>query len=116
MKVFVTGATGFIGSHLARALRQRGDEVRCLVRPTSRREVLADLEVDWRVGALDDVEALRRAIDGCDQVFHCAADYRFSPVDPAEVYRCNVDGTRAVLAACAAAGVGRVIYTSSVAT
>ena len=116
MKAFVTGATGFLGAHIARALRERGDAVRCLARPTSRRQALADLDVEWQVGALDDADGLRRAIDGCDLVFHCAADYRFSPARPAEVYRSNVDGTRAVLAACAAAGVGRVVYTSSVAT
>src|SRR5256885_15843727 len=102
MKAFVTGATGFIGAHIARALRERGDTVRCLARPTSHREALADLSVDWYVGALDDEDGLRRAIDGCDAVFHCAADYRFSPADPDQVYRSNVDGSRAVLAACAA--------------
>src|SRR4051794_15746149 len=99
MKAFVTGATGFIGAHVARALRQRGDAVRCLARPTSRRDGLADLDVDWRVAPLDDQEALRRAIDGCEVVFHCAADYRFSPARPVEVYRSNVEGTRAVLGA-----------------
>jgi dihydroflavonol-4-reductase len=116
MKAFVTGATGFIGAHIARALRERGDAVRCLARPTSRRDALADLDLEWWIGGLDDQDGLRRAIEGRDVVFHCAADYRFSPADPDEVYRSNVEGTRAVLGACAAAGVGRVVYTSSVAT
>jgi dihydroflavonol-4-reductase len=116
MRAFVTGATGFVGAHLARALRERGDETRCLVRPTSRRHHLDSLGVDCRVGDLADLDGLRGAIDGCDLVFHCAADYRFSVTDPTDVYRCNVDGTRNVFAAAAEVGVGRVVYTSSVAT
>jgi dihydroflavonol-4-reductase len=116
MKAFVTGATGFIGSHIARALRTRGDSVRCLARPTSRRGRLDGVDVDWWIGDATDEEGMRRAVDGCDVVFHCAADYRFSPLDPAEVFRNNVQGTKGVLGACAAVGVGRVVYTSSVAT
>jgi dihydroflavonol-4-reductase len=116
MRAFVTGATGFVGAHLAQALRRRGDPVRCLIRPTGRRDHLADLDVDWRTGDLGDGEGLRRAIDGCDVVFHCAADYRFSAADPQEIYRSNVDGTKNVFAAAADVGVARVVYTSSVAT
>src|SRR4051794_40241527 len=116
MRAFVTGATGFVGAHLAQALRRRGDSVRCLVRPTGRRDRLSDVDVEWWTGDLTDGEGLRRAVDGSDVVFHCAADYRFSAGDPREIYRSNVDGTRNVFAAAAAAGVGRVVYTSSVAT
>lgn len=116
MTAFVTGGTGFVGGHIVRALLDRGERVRCLVRAASEAGALAGLDVERVGGDLADAEALRRGISGCDLVFHAAADYRLSPPDPAELYRTNVDGTRNLLAAAEEERVGRVIYTSSVAT
>jgi dihydroflavonol-4-reductase len=116
MKVFVTGATGFVGSHVARALAQQGAELRLLVRPTSRTENIDSLDGERVTGDLCDAELLRKAMSGCELVFHVAADYRLWAREPAEIYRSNVEGTRTVLEAAKAAGVRRVVYTSSVAT
>jgi len=116
MRVFLTGATGFIGSHVAQALGARGDSLCCLCRPTSHRDDLDDLPIDWAVGDLVDRDSLRRAMIGAEVVFHCAAEYRLYARDPGEIYRNNVDGTRNVLELAAELGVGRVIYTSSVGT
>ena len=116
MRVFFTGATGFIGSHVARALMARGESLRCLCRPSSHRDDLEDLPIDWVVGDLTDRDSLRRAMTGAELVFHCAADYRLYAREPAEIYRSNVDGTRNVLELAAELGVRRIIYTSSVGT
>jgi dihydroflavonol-4-reductase len=116
MRVFLTGATGFIGSHVAQALVARGDGVCCLCRPTSHRGDLEDLPIDWFVGDVTDRDSLRRAMTGAEVVFHCAADYRLYAREPAEIYRSNVDGTRNVLELAAELGVRRIIYTSSVGT
>jgi dihydroflavonol-4-reductase len=116
MRVFVTGATGFIGSHVARALAARGDTVRCLCRRTSQRADLDGLPLDWILGDLNDRESLRRAMTGAEVVYHCAADYRLYARDPREIYRSNVDGTRNVLELAAELGVERIVYTSSVGT
>jgi len=116
MRVFLTGATGFIGSHVARALMARNESLCCLCRPSSHRADLEDLPIDWAVGDLTDRDSLRRAMTGAELVFHCAADYRLYARDPAEIYRSNVDGTRNVLELAAELGVRRVIYTSSVGT
>jgi dihydroflavonol-4-reductase len=116
MKTLVTGASGFVGGHITRLLRERGHDVRCLVRPSSRRGPLEGLGVAFHVGDLADRRALRQAIDGVDVVFHCAADYRFQVRSPAEIYRSNVTGTENLFAAASEVGVGRVVYTSSVAT
>ena len=116
MSVFLTGASGFIGSHVARALAARGEHVRCLCRSTSHRLDLSDLDVEWVIGDLTDRPSLRRAMAGSDTVFHCAADYRLYAADPAQLYRCNVDGTRNVLELAAELGVKKVVYTSSVGT
>jgi dihydroflavonol-4-reductase len=116
MKAFLTGATGFVGWHVLQALRARGDRVRCLVRPSSRHRIgsgPAD-EVEVVSGDLRDPEALGRGIDGCEVVFHCAADYRLFVPDPDAMYASNVDGTRNLLAAAARVGVRRVVYTSTV--
>jgi len=112
----VTGATGFIGGHVARALVERGDEVRCLVRPSSSRRALDGVEVETAEGDLLDRASLQRAMRGVDHVFHCAADYRLWARHPREIFATNVDGTANVLAAAADAGVQRIVYTSSVAT
>ena len=109
----LTGGTGFVGAHLARALTERGDRVRCLVRAGSRLDNLEELTVELVRGDLRDPESLARAAEGCDEIYHCAADYRLWAPDPAEIYENNVGGTRNVLEAAARAG-ARVVYTSSV--
>jgi dihydroflavonol-4-reductase len=112
---FVTGATGFVGAHVARALLAAGRQVRCLVRPSSDAALLATLPVERVPGDVTDPASVREGIAGCDEVFHCAADYRLYARDPAEIYRTNVEGTRIVLAAAEAAGARRIVHTSSVA-
>jgi dihydroflavonol-4-reductase len=116
MKAFVTGATGFVGSHVARALAERGADLRLLVRSTSRTDNIADLRAEVAPGDLRDPASLKNAMTGCDFVFHVAADYRLWVRDPEEMYRSNVEGTRAIIQAAQESGVHRVIYCSSVAT
>lgn len=116
MTTLVTGATGFVGSAVARALLARGEAVRVLVRAGSSLRNLADLTVEVVAGDLEQPETLRRAAAGCRALYHVAADYRLWAPEPAPMYRTNVDGTRALLRAAADAGVARIIYTSSVAT
>src|ERR1700680_3228695 len=116
MRVFVTGATGFLGSHVARVLSEQGADLRLLVRPTSNLKNLEGLKADTAVGDLRDPASLEKAMAGCDVVFHVAADYRLWVRDPNEMYRSNVDGTRAILEAARKNGVRCVVYTSSVAT
>ena len=116
MKVLVTGATGFVGSHVARVLSQQGCELRLLVRTSSPAANLADISGERIAGDLRDPESLRRAAAGCEVVFHVAADYRLWTPLPEELYRSNVMGTRSLLQAAREAGVRRVVYTSSVAT
>src|SRR5208337_5497551 len=121
MKAFVTGATGFLGSHVARALANQGAELRLLVRPTSNLKNLEGLlspgsNAETATGDLRDAASLEKAMSGCDTVFHVAADYRLWVRDPEQMYRANVEGTRAILAAARKNGVRRVVYTSSVAT
>jgi dihydroflavonol-4-reductase len=112
----VTGATGFVGSAVARALLRAGLPVRVLARPNSDRRNLADLSVEIAEGAMEDAASLDRAVAGCRYLFHVAADYRLWVPDPAAMYRANVDGTRELMFAALAAGIERVVYTSSVAT
>jgi len=109
--VLVTGATGFVGWHVARVLLERGCCVRALVRPSSR---VRELDVETVTGDLRDPDSLKSAVDGCGLVFHVAADYRLWAKDPSEMYRSNVDGTRNLLEAARAAGVEKVVYTSTV--
>jgi dihydroflavonol-4-reductase len=116
MLAFLTGATGFVGSHVARALAQQGVDLRLLVRPNSNRKNLDDLSADLITGDLRDPASLEKGIAGCDVVFHVAADYRLWVRDPDEMHRANVEGTRAILAAARRNNVRRVVYTSSVAT
>lgn len=116
MKCFVTGATGFLGSHVARALLVRGSDLRLLVRATSRLENIADLNAERVIGDLRDLDSLRRAMAGCEFVFHVAADYRLWARNRQELYESNVEGTRNILKAARESGVRRVVYTSSVAT
>jgi len=116
MKAFVTGATGFVGSHVARQLAEQGAELCLLTRKSSRTENIADLKADLISGDLTDPASLKRGMQGCDLVFHVAADYRLWVRDPREMYCANVEGTRSILQAAQESGVRRVIYTSSVAT
>jgi dihydroflavonol-4-reductase len=112
----VTGATGFVGSAVARALLARGHRVRVLARPNSDRRNLARLAVEIAEGAMEDPRSLAGAVAGCRYVYHVAADYRIWVPDPAPMFRANVDGTRDLLTAALEAGAERVVYTSSVAT
>lgn len=114
--VLVTGATGFVGSAVARALLARGRLVRALVRAGSERGNLAGLDIETVEGDLTDPASLARAVAGCEAVLHVAADYRIWVPDPGPMLRANVEGTEALMLAALAAGVGRVVYCSSVAT
>jgi len=116
LKAFVTGATGFLGSHVARVLADQGAELRLLARPTSNLRNLVGLRGDIVTGDLRDPASLEKAMSGCDTVFHVAADYRLWVRDPEEMYRSNVEGTRSILDAARKNNVQRVVYTSSVAT
>src|SRR5262249_1634268 len=116
MLAFLTGATGFLGSHVARALAEQGANLRLLVRSNSNTKNIDDLKADRVSGDLRDPTSLENGIAGCDVVFHVAADYRLWVRDPKEMYRSNVEGTRAILAAARRNNVRRVVYTSSVAT
>jgi dihydroflavonol-4-reductase len=114
--LLVTGGTGFVGSHVVRRLCQEGFAVRVLARRSSPLQLLDGLPVEIAIGDLLDAESLGKAVAGCEAVFHVAADYRLWARDPQEIYRNNVDGTEQVLAAARAAGVGRVVHTSTVGT
>jgi dihydroflavonol-4-reductase len=116
MTALVTGATGFVGAHVARALLASGRRVRCLVRPTSDAALLAGLAIEAVPGDVTDAASVRAAIQGCDEVFHCAADYRLYAREPTEIYRTNVEGTRILAAEARTVGVRRFVHTSSVAT
>ncbi len=116
MIALVTGATGFVGSAVLRQLIDHGWRTRALVRPESNRRNLDGLDVDLVEGDLRDRQSLDRALAGCEALFHVAADYRLWVPDPESIYKINVDGTRSLMEAALAAGVGRIVYTSSVAT
>jgi dihydroflavonol-4-reductase len=116
VKVFVTGATGFVGSHVAREAAARGAQLRLLVRPTSNLANVEGLNAETVTGDLLAPESLRPALRGCDAVLHVAADYRLWVRDPDAMYRSNVEGTRALLRLAREEGVPRFVYTSSVAT
>jgi dihydroflavonol-4-reductase len=112
----VTGASGFIGSHVAKRLVAKGNHVRVLTRPTSRLEAIIDVDVERVTGDLRDPSSLGSALKGVQRVFHVAADYRLWASNPREIYQTNVDGTRNLLAAARRAGVERFVYTSTVGT
>jgi dihydroflavonol-4-reductase len=116
MLAFITGTTGFLGSHLARVLAQQGAGLRLLVRPTSDLRNIADLNAERVEGDLRDTVSFEKALAGCDALFHVAADYRLWVRDPEQMYRSNVEGTRALIEAARKQGVRRIVYTSSVAT
>ncbi len=107
----ITGATGFVGWHVAKLALERGQRVRALVRQSSK---LRELDVETATGDLRDPDSLRRAVEGCGVVFHVAADYRLWAPAPEDLYRSNVDGTKNLLEAARREGVERVVYTSTV--
>jgi len=107
----VTGASGFLGWHVARLLTERGYRVRALCRPASR---IREIDVEISPGDLRDRDSLARAASGCHLVFHIAADYRLWSRNPDELYSSNVDGTRNILEAAERAGAERIVYTSTV--
>ena len=116
MRVFLTGATGFVGSHVAHAYVDAGAELRLLTRSSSNLASLEGIEADTVIGDLRQPETLRSALTGCHALVHVAADYRLWVPDPAEMYKANVDGTRELLRMAREVGIQRVVYTSSVAT
>lgn len=116
VRVLVTGASGFVGSALARAALARGYRVRALVRASSPRGNLRDLDIELAEGDMRDVASVERALDQVDVLFHVAADYRLWARDSHEITRANADGTRCVMQAALRRRVERVVYTSSVAT
>jgi dihydroflavonol-4-reductase len=111
---FVTGATGFVGSHVVRLLRMRGDRVRILARNSSRKSNVEGVDCEIVIGDLKDAVSLLRCVQGCRRVYHVAADYRLWARDPQDIYDNNVAGTRNLLIACCEAGVEKVVYTSTV--
>ncbi len=116
MRVFITGATGFVGAHVARRYAAEGASLCLLTRKTSRLDALAGLSADLVTGDLREPEGFRSALSGCDALVHVAADYRLWVRDPQEMYAANVDGTRELLRMARETGVQNVVYTSSVAT
>lgn len=116
MTTLVTGAAGFLGSHVARQLVARGDDVRVLVRASSSNRAISDLSLEYVTGDLRDAASLERAMNGVQRLFHVAADYRLWAKHPQDIYDSNVGGTKNLLEAAKRAGVGQLIYTSTVAT
>ena len=116
MTTLVTGATGFVGSAVARQLLARGEPVRVLARPGGDRRNLIDLKLEVVEGDLGDPASLKRALRGCQALFHVAADYRLWVPRPDEIYQANVEGTRRLMELAGEVGVARIVYTSSVAT
>lgn len=114
MKTLVTGGTGFVGSHLVRALLKRGEQVRCLVRPNSRLDNLKDLSVELINGDLRNLDSLRTAARNCRVLYHCAADYRLWCRAPREMYEINVEGSENIMQAAFYENVQTVVYTSTV--
>src|SRR5499425_777015 len=116
MKTLVTGAAGFLGSHLTRQLVARGADVRVLLRPSSSNRAIADLPLEYMTGDLRDRTSLDRALSGVERVFHVAADYRLWSKRSQDIYDSNVGGTKNLLEAAKCAGVEQFLYTSTVAT
>lgn len=116
MRVFITGATGFVGGHVARQYAAEGASLHLLTRQTSRLDSLSGIDAEMVKGDLREPKKLRSALDGCDALVHVAADYRLWVRDPKQMYAANVDGTRELLKLAREAGIQRVVYTSSVAT
>jgi dihydroflavonol-4-reductase len=115
-RILVTGASGFVGSAVAGALARRGYPVRALVRPSSRRDHLGGLDLEFVEGDLRDTASLRPALQGARYLFHVAADYRLWARRPEEILEANVEGTRRLMEEARRAGIERIVYTSSIAT
>lgn len=115
MKTLITGASGFVGSAVLRQLLKAGHEVRALVRKNSDKKNFSDVSVELFEGDLSNADSLRKAVIGCDNLFHVAADYRLWIPDPDTMYNINVEGTRNLIRYAADAGVNKIVYTSSVA-
>jgi dihydroflavonol-4-reductase len=115
-RVLVTGASGFVGSAVARIARERGFDVRVVVRKTSSRQNIEALDAEVVIGDMRDQASMRAALKGVRYLFHVAADYRIWARDPGEIERANLEGTEATMRAALAEGVERIVYTSSVAT
>jgi len=116
MTTLVTGAAGFLGSHVARQLVARGEDVRVLMRPSSNNRAISDLSLEYVTGDLRDAASLERAMKSVKRVFHVAADYRLWAKKPQDIYDSNVGGTKNLLTAAKSAGVEQLVYTSTVAT
>jgi dihydroflavonol-4-reductase len=116
VRVFITGATGFVGGHVARQYAVEGASLRLLTRQTSRLDSLTGIDAEMVKGDLREPEKLRSALSGCDALVHVAADYRLWVRDPEQMYAANVDGTRELLKLAREVGIQRIVYTSSVAT
>lgn len=116
MRALVTGASGFVGAAVARNLLQAGWQVRALLRTSSDRRNLQGLALECVEGDLRQPASLREALQGCEALFHVAAEYRLWTREPESLYRSNVDGTRDLLTAAGESGIARIVYTSSVAT
>jgi len=116
MTTLVTGASGFLGSHVARQLVARGEDVRVLLRASSHNRAIGDLSLEYVTGDLRDAASLERAMKGVQRVFHVAADYRLWARRSKEIYESNVGGTKNLLEAAKRAGIEKLIYTSTVAT
>ncbi len=115
MKILLTGATGFVGSSLARLLLQEGYEVKTLVRAEADRRNIDQLDLEVVTGDLKDFESLKSAVRGCNGLYHVAADYRLWARNPQEIYDANVQGTQNLMKAAGESGIERIVYTSSVA-
>jgi len=113
---FVTGATGFIGSHVLRLLQEKGERLRILARNSSRKANIEGIGCEIAIGDMRDAMSLEKCVQGCQRVYHLAGDYRLWARDHQEIYDSNVAGTRNLLSACCEAGVERVVYTSTVGT
>ena len=113
-KTLLTGGNGFIGSHIARLLVERGDDLRLTLRPSSKDENIRDLDVERVECDVRDRRAVRRALKGVDRVFHVAGFASLRPAEAEELFDVNVEGTRTVLEECLRVDVERVVYTSSV--
>ena len=116
MRVLVTGASGFVGSHVARKLLLKGYDVRVLLRESSSKKNVEDLDVDIAYGDLRQIDSLKRALIGCKGLFHVAASYSFWSPYPEEVYKINIEGTLNIIEAAKVQGIERIVYTSSEST
>jgi dihydroflavonol-4-reductase len=114
MKALVTGATGFIGYHVAKLLKDKGISVIALVREDSETSILKALDIELSVGDVRDLSSISKALKGCQQLYHLAADYRIWVNDPKTMYEINVQGTRNVMESALKMGIDKVVYTSTV--